>query len=114
LEQAGRDRDASVLSSRTPAFLNALREVIERITPKEDGEDSGTGDEDLAYLREKLLALKAACAAYDKKAAKDALAEIEHRAWPRPIKESLGIIAEHLLHSKFKNIASIVDEMIEK
>jgi hypothetical protein len=93
-------------------LLGSLRKLIEKITPKEDGEDSGTTDEDLAYLHEKLLALKAACTAYDKKAAKDALAGIEHKAWPRPIKESLDTIAESLLHSKFKAAVSVADHMI--
>jgi len=115
LEQAGRDRDSAVMSSQTPAFLNALRELIEEITPKEDNEASGTTeitDEDMAYLREKLLALKTACVSYDKKSAKDILAEIEQKAWPRPTKERLEAIAEHLLHSKFKAAISVVDDMI--
>jgi HPt (histidine-containing phosphotransfer) domain-containing protein len=34
LEQAGRKGEAPFMSAETPAFLNALREVIARITPK--------------------------------------------------------------------------------
>jgi hypothetical protein len=100
------------MSSETPAFLDALRKLIEKITPKEDDESSDITDEDRAYLREKLLALKAACVAYNKKAAKDTLAEIEQKAWPRPTKELLDTIAEQLLHSKFKGLASTVDEAL--
>jgi CheY-like chemotaxis protein len=113
LEQAGRARDTAVMVSYTPVFLSALREVIERITPPEDGEGGVATDEDRAYLREKLLALKAACVAYDKKIARDALTELGQRTWFRPTKERLDIIAEHLLHSKFKSIMSAVDEILE-
>jgi DNA-binding PadR family transcriptional regulator len=101
--------------SRTPEFLNALREQIEKITPKTDDNDNTTyeiTDADREYLREKMRALKAACAAYDKKAAKAALAELGQRAWSRPTKERLETIAEYLLHSKFKKIMSAVDEIL--
>jgi HPt (histidine-containing phosphotransfer) domain-containing protein len=111
LEQAGRERNAAVMAARTPAFLEALREVIARLTP-EEGEAGGITDEDQAFLRERLLELKAACAAYNKKAAKDALAGIDQKTWPRATRERLDAIAEHLLHSKFKQIASAGDEML--
>jgi len=116
LEQAGRDRDSAVMSSQTPVFLDALRGLIEKITPEKYDERSGTTErtvEDLVYLREKLLALKTACVAYNKKAAKDILAEIEQKAWSQPTKERLEVIAEHLLHSKFKAAISVADEMFE-
>jgi HPt (histidine-containing phosphotransfer) domain-containing protein len=112
LEQAGRERDTAVISSETPAFLDALRAVVARVTPREDDDDRGeTTDEDRAYLRERLRALKAACLAYDKKAAKDTLNELQQKAWPRPTRELLDTIAGHLLHSKFAGIASLVDEL---
>jgi CheY-like chemotaxis protein len=113
LEQAGRERDAAVIASQSPAFLDALREVIQKITPREDGEDSGMTDADQAYLREKLGALKTACAAYNKKAARDALAGIAQKTWPRQTQERLDVIAERLLHSKFKEIARLADEVLE-
>jgi CheY-like chemotaxis protein len=112
LEQAGRNGDRSVIFSKTPGFLRALRKLIAKITPREDDEAGEITDEDLAYLREKLLAVKTACAAYNKKAAKAALAEIEQKAWPSPTKELLETIAENLLHSRFKGVVSVVDEII--
>jgi CheY-like chemotaxis protein len=112
LEQAGRERDAAVISSETPAFLDALRAVIARVTPGEEDDEYGeTTDEDRAYLRDRLRVLKAACLAYDKKAARDMLSEIQHKTWPRPTRKLLDTIAEHLLHSKFAGIASLVDEL---
>jgi signal transduction histidine kinase len=41
MEQAGRKHDIAVLSAETPVFLEALRAMIEKITPKE--EDAGNG-----------------------------------------------------------------------
>jgi CheY-like chemotaxis protein/two-component sensor histidine kinase len=112
LEQAGRDRDSTLMASETPAFLDALRKLIVNITPKEADESSDITDEDRVYLREKLLELKAACVAYNKKVARDTLTEIEQKAWPRPTGEMLDAIGEQLLHSKFKAIVSIVDEAV--
>jgi signal transduction histidine kinase/CheY-like chemotaxis protein len=112
LELAGRAQDAAVMAARTPAFLAALRAVIDRISPREDSDSAGTTDEDRAYLREQLHALQAACAAYDKKAARAALAGIEQKAWPQPIRERLDAVAKLLLHSRFKQVADIVDEMM--
>jgi HPt (histidine-containing phosphotransfer) domain-containing protein len=112
LEQAGRARNLAVMASETPAFLHALREALEKIAPREDDEDGEITDEDRAYLREKLLALQAACAAYDKKSARDALDEIERKSWPRPTRKLLETIALHLLHSKFRGIVSLVEESV--
>jgi CheY-like chemotaxis protein len=112
LEQAGREGNAAVMAARTPILLNALREAAATITPAEEGEAGGTTDEDRVYLRERLLALQAACAAYNKKAAKDALAGIEQKTWPSPTREGLDAIAEDLLHSKFKQVIRAVDEML--
>jgi HPt (histidine-containing phosphotransfer) domain-containing protein len=115
LEQAGRDRDSAFMSSHTPVLLNSLREWIGKITPQEDAKDNEPNEateEDREYLRENMLAFKAACTAYDKKAAKDVLVELGQRTWSRPIKERLDTIAEYLLHSKFKQITSAADEIL--
>jgi len=114
LEQAARTQNTAVMSSETPVFLNALREVIEKITPKDkdEGEDHEITEEDRAYLHEKLRTLQAACAAYDKKTAKTVQRAIEQKAWPRQIRKRLDTIANLLLHSKFKKIVSAVDAMI--
>jgi HPt (histidine-containing phosphotransfer) domain-containing protein len=109
LEQAGRTRDLAVMASDTPDFLQALQEVITRLTPQEAG---ATCDGDPAYLRATLPALQAACAAYDKKAARALLSDLGQKAWPRPTQKLLDSIAGHLLHSEFKKIARIVDEML--
>ena len=87
--------------------MAALRAVAEKLKPKEDETDSEITGEDQAYLEKQLAVIQAACAAYDKKAAKEALAELRQKTWPRPVKERLNAIAEHLLHSEFEEAARV-------
>jgi PAS domain S-box-containing protein len=110
LEQAGRRRDADAMSAETPAFLSGLREVIEKNRTMD--EDNGAVDEDQAYLRERLLAMQAACATYDKKTIKNALAALQQKVWSRRTREQLDSIATHLLHSDFEEIASVAEQAI--
>jgi CheY-like chemotaxis protein len=111
LEQAGRAEDSSVMLAETPAFLQALRELITKITPVEEDEDRETRDEDPAYLREQLLAIQTACASHDKKAAKNALTGLQQKTWSRPTREQLDVIAEHLLHSDFEEAAEAAERL---
>jgi signal transduction histidine kinase/DNA-binding response OmpR family regulator len=112
LEQAGRKEDLGILTAETPAFLSALWAVIEKTAPGEADGGSGAADEDPAYLREKLLAVQAACATYDKKAAKDALAGLRQKAWSRPTRRQIDIIAGHLLHSDFRAAAGMAERVV--
>jgi CheY-like chemotaxis protein len=111
LEQAGREKNIAVMLAEAPAFLDALHATIEKIKPQEEDAGDDTTGEVLAYLREKLLAMQAACAAYDKKAAKEALAELRQKEWSRPIREQINAIADHLLHSDFEEAASVAGRL---
>jgi PAS domain S-box-containing protein len=112
LEQAGRNRETAVMSAETPAFLDLLRAAIVKIRPGQEGGGDEAADEDRAYLREKLSLIQAACVAYDKKAAKGALAELRQKAWSRQTREQLDTIAEHLLHSDFEEAANCAEQTI--
>ncbi|WP_461254882.1 hybrid sensor histidine kinase/response regulator [Treponema sp. R80B11-R83G3] len=114
LEEAGRQRNIAVISDETPAFLAALRELIEKIKPNtgsvEDEVSLNIEDDDKAYLLENLTAIQKACAEYDKKTAKDALAQLRQKTWPHKLTELLEKIAEHLLHSEFAEASSIAED----
>ena len=114
IEQAGRDLDINLVLAELPSFLNALQAVIEKFKPKEDGgaeESAEAGNEiDHVYLQEKMYEIQAACAAYDKKAAKNALSELKQKTWPRSVREHLSAIAEHLLHSEFDEAAAVAKD----
>ena len=116
LEQAGRDRNTELILSEVPAFLDALREVIEKNKPKTNVEDAELMNEDeedvRSFLRERLLIIQAACARYDKRLAKETLADIKQRSWTQLTRERLNDIAEHLLHSEFEEVANISQEIL--
>jgi signal transduction histidine kinase/DNA-binding response OmpR family regulator len=112
LEQAGRSQEIAVMTAETPAFLGALRAVVEKIRPDEEAGNGEATDEDPAYLREKLSVIQTACATYDKKAVKDALAELMQKAWSHQTREQLDTIAEHLLHSDFEEAAGVAEKLI--
>jgi len=115
LEHAGREKNIDVMLSDTNEFLDALRVVIRETKPKdEDSESVEETEEALAFLREKLVVIKEACVAFDKKTAKNSLNEIREKTWSHNTKELLNRIAEHLLHSEFDNAAALVDEYINK
>jgi CheY-like chemotaxis protein len=108
LEQAGRESNVNLILDELPTFLESLYDAIKRFTP----EENSSGEEETVdmnierpYLKEKLLAIQTACGSMDKKAAKTALTELRGKAWPRHVKEQLGVIAEHLLHSDFDEAA---------
>jgi signal transduction histidine kinase/DNA-binding NarL/FixJ family response regulator/HAMP domain-containing protein/HPt (histidine-containing phosphotransfer) domain-containing protein len=110
LEQAGRDKDMATITAETPAFLAALREVVKKLDPGEEnqgGEAAGEDADSRSYLREKLLAVKAACEAYDIDTVESALAELRQKTWSRQTREALDSVAGHLLHSDFEEAAGL-------
>jgi PAS domain S-box-containing protein len=114
LEQAGRDQNTSVILSSLPKFIVSLQGVIEKLTPDDESEEEESDSNesiDHAFLQEKLLAIQAACASFDKKAAKEALAELKQKSWPRSTRDNLSAIAEHLLHSEFEEASAIAREV---
>ena len=115
LEQAGRDQNTNLILSELPVFIESLNKVMEKLKPAEgdafEEEAEGEDGADRQFLQEKVLAIQAACASFDKKAAKTALAELKQKTWPRLIRDHLSAIAEHLLHSEFDEAAAIAREI---
>jgi len=110
LEQAGRAENIPVIESETPAFLEALGEVIEKNKPKENESNAITDDsENLAYLTEKLATIRTACENYDEASAYAALAELKKKEWSDSTKDLLDTISMHLLHSDFEEAAKLAE-----
>ncbi|MDR1869815.1 MAG: response regulator [Treponema sp.] len=112
LEQAGKARDFAVITEETPAFLDALRFLIGKLKPSGGDETTEISDGDAVYLREKLLEIKTACEKFDIEAAKNALGDLQRKAWPRNVNETLDEISVHLLHSAFKKAAAVVENTV--
>ncbi|MCL2805379.1 MAG: ATP-binding protein [Treponema sp.] len=112
LEQAGREQNINLILSSLPEFLASLYSVIDKLSDNDDETSDEPADEASdEFLKEKLLAIRSACSSLNKKAAKEALAEIKQKNWPRHIRDQLSAIAKHLLHSEFEDVAEIAEKI---
>jgi len=112
LEQAAREKDNTVISEETPAFINDLKSLTEKLSSakkSDDLDDSPISGDDTAYLREKLLELKTACEEENKKTAKKIIKEINKINWPGSINDIMDELSAYLLHSDFKKAADSAD-----
>jgi signal transduction histidine kinase/DNA-binding response OmpR family regulator len=109
LEQAGNERNLAVITEETPAFTEALRLLIDQHKPAGNNVTVAISGEDTVYLRDKLLEIKQACEQFDITAAKNALGDLQRKAWPRDVMGILDEISVHLLHSAFKKAAATAE-----
>ena len=116
LEQAGREKDIRLVLSDIPPFLESLYSVIYKFKAKEEKLRemcvSEKGND--AFLKEKLLEIRAACGIYNKKTAKDLLAQLKIKSWDSLTNEILGTIAELLLHSDFDEVIKVISNYLQK
>ena len=109
LEQACREKDINLLLSKTGKFLDKLNMVVGEIKLTKAETDIIDSEETLLFLNEKLGIIREACAAFDKKTAKNALNELRTKEWSQNKIEFIDSIAEHLLHSEFDGIITLVE-----
>ncbi|MDR2036087.1 MAG: response regulator [Coriobacteriales bacterium] len=114
LEQAGREGDLPLITAETPAFIDSLQLIIERLTSVEVGSIDLATDEDFPYLRERLRVVQEACAAFDTRTAKEIVSELRQKGWPCKTKEKLREISELLLHSDFDEVTVVAEELISQ
>jgi signal transduction histidine kinase/CheY-like chemotaxis protein len=115
LEQAGRDKNISLLLDEIPSFIKSLYAAIRKFEEegKKSREVKANAKGDNEFLKEKLQEISAASSIYSKKAVKDILAELKEKTWTAEIEEFLSTVAEHLLHSEFEEVKKIVDEYLK-
>jgi len=113
LEQAGRDKNIKHILNDLPLFLEQLFLIIEKFEFKVKTHETNVKG-NLALLKEKLLIIRNDCIEFNKKSAKDTLAELRKKTWSSDIEEWLGNVAELLLHSDFDEAVKIIDEYIVK
>jgi hypothetical protein len=110
LEKAGQEKNIAEMEARTPVFFDSLRALVEKIRQKNEDENKeeetvdDIGDEERGYLREKMLIIETACAAYDGRTVSDTIDILRQKKWPRPVRELVDTIAKQLLHSEFIEI----------
>jgi len=109
LEQAGREKDNKYILTALPSFLEGLYGIIYKFEARiQKSENSNMGD--LALLKEKLLEMKEAFSAYNKKAAKDILSKLKENSWPADVKEHLDTLSGFLIHSEFDEAVKAIEE----
>jgi signal transduction histidine kinase/CheY-like chemotaxis protein/HPt (histidine-containing phosphotransfer) domain-containing protein len=113
LEQAGRDNNTKLVLEKLPSFIESLYAVITKFEEKEQKSEKGESG-DYSQLKEKLHEIHGACKVYDKKTAKDLLAELKKKAWTQPIEEQLGVLAAFLLHSEFDEAVKNIDDFLKQ
>jgi HPt (histidine-containing phosphotransfer) domain-containing protein len=113
LEQAGREQNIKLILSELPIFLEQLYAVVDKLEPKEEAQANSDVEDNIPYLKEKLEAVRAACDSFNKKAAKDALAEIKQETWSQSVKDQLSEISGLLLHSEFDEAVKVIDEYLQ-
>jgi HPt (histidine-containing phosphotransfer) domain-containing protein len=113
LEQLGRGGNTEAIIAETPEFLDSLRECVEKLKQREEKPAMETTDEDRPYLKEKLLAVKTACQAYDDKTVEQVLTQLRLKVWPRETEDFLETISEKLLHSDFDEITDVITSFLD-
>ncbi|MDR2533103.1 MAG: response regulator [Oscillospiraceae bacterium] len=109
LEQAGKERNFTLISDKTPVFIFVLKSLIEKYKPEEGESIESISGEDKTYLQKNLLRIKAACDELDKNTAKEAMGKLRQKLWPDFINDVLDEIDTHLLHSAFKKAVAIAE-----
>jgi len=115
LEKAGREKDIDFILMKLPSFMEQLYAVINRFEKqeKEKIKTNKTAGE-ISLLKEKLFEIRAACSVYNRKAAKDLLAELREKAWPAEINECFSRISAYLLHSEFDEAVKFIEEYVNQ
>ena len=113
LEQAGIMNSTDEIRAETPAFLEALRDCVELLKPKEEHSTEESTEEEKEYLKEKLLIINAACEEFNDDTAEEALKELKQKTWPKQTKELLDNISQKLLHSDYDEIVSDIKLFLE-
>jgi len=119
LEQAGETNDTAKISTGITSFIDKLRTIYEKYTPK-DTDETGkyeTNDisgEDRVFLSEKLSQIKEACKLIRKRDAVTALDDLKNRMWPRRVNGLLDGITLNLLHGEYKKAVKSVTDFEEE
>ena len=113
LEQAGKNKETVQITNETPEFIGELRKVIEKLTVFLEMHKSKTGSagtvEDYELLKQKATIIKEAFESYDKKTAKDILAELRQLTWQPNINELLTKMSEQLLSGDSEGLQKSVE-----
>ncbi|MCL2575932.1 MAG: ATP-binding protein [Defluviitaleaceae bacterium] len=111
LEKAANNNDLGTITTKTPEFLKALKQVLENITPN-DEQDICKCEYDIAKFNAKIKELLIAISDFDITAIDNTFEELQNLPYPKHSKEALIEIEANLLRGDYDNAASIVKTLI--
>jgi len=114
LEQAGNENNFNLISSETPALVEALNYLIAEYKSEDESEAVQTTPEDMIFLLSKLNDVRTASISYNLAAIEKLLSEIYTKTWPKDVTDILDEISVYLLRGELKKIIYIVDESEER
>ncbi|MCL2765323.1 MAG: response regulator [Treponema sp.] len=113
LEQAGRNKNISIITEHTPGFINDLRLLLEECKTKQSDRIAGSEDDGLSEdTRNSLLIIKEKAANYDRKGVLDIIASMNK--YSKETGMVLETIKEHVIHSEFENAERAVTAYLSK
>jgi len=115
LGQAGDNKDITIISTKTPSFINELRLLADKYKHKEikkNKEIEEISYDDMALLRETLKIIEKACKICDINKAETLLDDLKLRTWPRVVNDLLSAISENLSSGKLKDVISVINKFI--
>jgi CheY-like chemotaxis protein len=115
LEYAGKEHEFPVIINETAEFMNAIRNLAEKLKEEEkkEAEKTENATEDLSALYEKLQIIKAACKILDVRTANAELTELKQKSWSPEINKALDDIAAHVLYSEFDEAVELASKIVE-
>ena len=115
LEYAGKEHEFPVIINETAEFMNAIRNLAEKLKEEEkkEAEKTENATEDLSALCEKLQIIKAACKILDVRTANAELTELKQKSWSPEINKALDDIAAHVLYSEFDEAVELASKIVE-
>jgi CheY-like chemotaxis protein/nitrogen-specific signal transduction histidine kinase len=112
LEQAGETRKLDVITDRTPAFINELQSLAERLKPNEANNAVNVSPGEMIYLKEKLYDLQTACESFKIRNAKTVLTDLKQKTWPQEIHDAIDEISVDILSGAFKKVGPLVEKLV--
>jgi len=115
LEKAGLNNDKGFIAANTENFIKILESLIRELNPAQAAADSADVNvtEDIAYLKEQMQNVKAACENFDDTAAYAALDRLKERPYKPETAAALEKIHDMLfLHSDFDGAAEQAEAII--
>ena len=116
LEYAAKNYETEILLIETPDFLNTLKALMGKLKASETtGDDTLIiSPDDRGFLKNKLYEIKTACGILNIKDAKNAIASLRHKKWPRNIINAIDEISMYLIRGEHAKAGSAVDNAMER